>query len=205
VTAAASDQVRAYYERTAHQYDASMRLTERLLLGNARAWAASQARGNVLEVGVGTGRNLPFYSDAASLVGIDLSPAMLQLARQRARDLAVSIDLREASAESLPFADNSFDCVVCTLTLCSVADDRRALSEMARVLRGGGRLILVEHVRSPVWAIRMIEHILEPLSVRHEQDHLLRDPMDYLPAAGLQVESCERTKLGIIERVVARK
>ena len=205
MTAAASDRVRAYYERTASQYDASMRLAERLLLGDAREWAAARARGAVLEVGVGTGRNLPFYSDVASLVGIDLSPAMLELARQRAHDLASSIDLREASAESLPFDDGSFDTVVCTLTLCSVADDRRAATEMARVLRRGGKLILVEHVRSPLWAIRLIEQVLEPLSVRLEQDHLLRDPMDYLPDSGFQIESCERTKLGIIERVVARK
>ena len=205
MTAAASHRVRAYYERTASQYDASMRFTERLLLGDARQWAAALARGAVLEVGVGTGRNLPFYSDVASLVGIDLSPAMLQLARQRARDLSLDIDLREASAESLPFDDNSFDSVVCTLTLCSVADDRRAATEMARVLRSGGKLIVVEHVRSPVWAVRMIEHVLEPLSVRLEQDHLLRDPMDYLSNCGVHVEVCERSKLGIIERVVARK
>jgi ubiquinone/menaquinone biosynthesis C-methylase UbiE len=205
VNGTTADRVRAYYDRTAGRYDASIRLTERLLLGDSRQWAASRARGAVLEVGIGTGRNLPFYSDVARLVGIDLSPAMLEIARQRARDLSLPIDLREGSAESLPFQDGSFETVVCTLTLCSVIDACRALSEMARVLQPGGTLVLVEHVRSRLWPVRLLQWLLEPVCVRFEQDHLLRDPVDCLSEAGFQMERCERSKLGIIERLLARR
>jgi ubiquinone/menaquinone biosynthesis C-methylase UbiE len=205
VTGTTAEHTRAYYDRTARQYDSSIRLPERLLLGNARQWATSQARGAVLEVGVGTGRNLPYYSNVKTEVGIDLSRAMLEMARERAHALSIAVDLREATAETLPFRNASFDTVVCTLTLCSVTNERQALHEMWRVLRSGGHIVLVEHVRSPVWPVRMVQRLLEPLSVHFEQDHLLRDPVDWIADARFQIELCERSKWGIIVRIVARK
>jgi hypothetical protein len=76
---------------------------------------------------------------------------------------------------------------------------------MARLLRPGGRLILVEHVRSPIWPVRLVEQLLEPLMVRFENDHLLRDPLDHLADLGFRIETCERSKWGVMERLVARK
>jgi ubiquinone/menaquinone biosynthesis C-methylase UbiE len=203
MTGVTSERVRAYYDRSAASYDASIRLFERLLLDDGRAWAASRARGDVLEIGVGTGRNLEHYPAGTRLVGIDLSPSMLALARDRASQLAMRVDLREADAASLPFADASFDTVVCTLVLCSVPDDRRTVAEVARVLRPGGRLVLVEHVRSPVGPVRLVQRVLQPLLLWLENDHLLRDPLDYLPAQGFEVETRERLKWGLVERVAA--
>jgi len=107
--------------------------------------------------------------------------------------------------ESLPFEACSFDTAVCTLTLCTVAEDRRAIQELARVLRANGHAVLVEHVRSPVWPARLIQLVLDPLTVRFEQDHLLRDPRDHVSSAGFQIELCDRSKRSIMERVVARK
>jgi ubiquinone/menaquinone biosynthesis C-methylase UbiE len=197
--------VRQYYERNAATYDAAMGTFERLLLKDARAWAASKAYGDALEIGVGTGRNLPFYSPDIRLVGVDVSPAMLAIARRRAADVGLRVDFREADAQALPFAADAFDSVVCTLALCSIPDDRQSIAEMRRVLKPGGQLVLVEHVRSPIWAVRAVQHVLEPLMLRLEQDHLLRDPLDHLEASGLAVESCQRNAWGLIERTLATK
>jgi ubiquinone/menaquinone biosynthesis C-methylase UbiE len=108
-------------------------------------------------------------------------------------------------AQALDFPGGSFDTVVCTLSLCTIPDDRAAVAEVRRVLRPGGRFLLLEHVRSPVLPIRLGQRLLEPLAVRFEADHLLREPLDHLYAEGFEVEQLERSKLGIVERVAARK
>ena len=130
---------------------------------------------------------------------------MLEIARKRAAQLGVEVDLRLGDAQRLEFADASFDSAACTLSLCTIPDDRAAVAEIKRVLRPGGRLLLLEHVRSPVEAIRAGQRLLEPLAVRFEGDHLLRDPLDHLMAQGFEIEQMLRSKLGIVERVAARK
>ena len=122
---------------------------EKAGLADQRAALVALADGDVLEVGAGTGANLRYYrSDLPSLTLIEPEPAMLKrLQRAVRRDRPLARALR-APAEDLPYDDNSFDSVVCTLVLCSVDDQPRALREMHRVLRPGGRLLVVEHVRS---------------------------------------------------------
>jgi ubiquinone/menaquinone biosynthesis C-methylase UbiE len=205
MTLSATERVRAFYDRAAPQYDASIRLFERLLFGDGRAWVCSRAWGDVLEIGIGTGRNLPYYPAGVRLTGIDVSPAMLAIARRRAEDLGRAVDLYQGDAECLGFAGASFDSVVCTLSLCTIPDDRQAVAEAARVLRPGGRLLLLEHVRSPLWLVRLGQRLLDPLFAHLEGDHLLRDPLDYLGAEGFAVEMFERSKWGLVERVAARR
>jgi ubiquinone/menaquinone biosynthesis C-methylase UbiE len=200
-----TERVRAYYDREARSYDASIGLFERWVMKDGRAWAASHASGEVLEIGIGTGRNLQYYPAGVHLVAIEMSPAMLEVARSRASQLGRAIDLREGDAQALAFPDATFDTVVCTLALCSIPDDQRAIAEMARVLKPGGLAVVVEHVRSPVWAVRMLERLFEPLLLRLECDHLLRDPVDHLEHYGLRIEVCERSAWGILERTLARK
>jgi ubiquinone/menaquinone biosynthesis C-methylase UbiE len=196
--------IRRFYEQSADRYDRGMDLMDRLLFGAGRVATCSSATGNTLEIGVGTGRDLPLYPAGTELTGIDLSPAMLDVARQRAEQHGVIVRLQEGDAQALPFEDASFDTVVSALTLCTVPDYAKAASEARRVLRPGGRLLLLEHVRSPIRAVRWAEQLLNPLMERFENDHLLRDPMDYLERVGFTVEQCERSKWGIVERVVAR-
>ncbi|MBA3450659.1 MAG: methyltransferase domain-containing protein, partial [Chloroflexia bacterium] len=98
-----------------------------------------------------------------------------------------------------------FDTVVATLALSSIPDDRRAVGEVWRVLRPGGRFLLLEHVRSPLLPVRLLQRVLDPLFVRCYGDHLLRDPLDHLAAAGFVVDRVERSKGGLIARLVARK
>jgi ubiquinone/menaquinone biosynthesis C-methylase UbiE len=200
-----TDRVRAIWDRSAPHYDRAIAVFERLLFGGGRQWVCAQAHGDVLEIAVGTGRNLPYYPKNIRLTGIELSAPMLQRARRRAADLGIASDLRQGDAQTLAFGDESFDTVVCTLALCSIPDDSRAVAEAFRVLRPGGRLILLEHVRSPIAPIRFIESMLDPLAVRFEGDHLVREPLEDLREAGFEVERLERHKLGIVERVSALK
>ena len=159
----------------------------------------------MLELAVGTGRNLPHYTADVRLTGIELSPQMLAIARQRAEQLGRDVDLRIGDAQALELEDQSFDTVIITFGLCTIPDDRGAATEAHRVLRPGGRLVLLEHVRSPSRAVRAAQRMLDPLSVRFGADHLVRDPVDYLENVGFEIESVERLKWGIVERVVARR
>jgi ubiquinone/menaquinone biosynthesis C-methylase UbiE len=178
---------------------------DRHLFGGSRAWVCSQAAGDTLEVGIGTGLNLPFYGQQARLTGIDFSPDMLALARQRAARLGREADLREADALALPFPDAGFDTVVCTFTLCAVPDDRQAVAEMTRVLRPGGLLLLADHVAASAWPLRAVQRALDLVTVPLQGEHFTRRPLLHVQAQGLRVEQRERFKLGITEQLAARK
>jgi ubiquinone/menaquinone biosynthesis C-methylase UbiE len=200
-----TERVRRHYDRSAGSYDQIITWAEKALFGGGRKWVCSRARGEVLEIAVGTGRNLPFYPGDVRLTGIELSPEMLSIARRRVGELGREADLRVGDAQNLPFPDASFDTVVATLALCTIPDDRRAVVEAARVLRPGGHLLLLEHVRSPVLPVRMLQRVLNPLAVLLDRDHLLREPLDHVGDAGFVVERLERSKLGVVERLAARK
>lgn len=197
--------VRRFYERAAPMYDRQMRFFDWLLFSGGREWVCSQAEGEVLEIAIGSGRNLRHYPEEVKLTGIELSPAMLETARRTARDLGRDVDLYVGDAQALELPDASFDTVVCTLALCTIPDDRAAIAEIMRVLRPGGRLLLLEHVRSSVRPIRLGERLLERLTVRLAGDHLLREPLDHLRAEGFVVQQVLRSKLQTVERVTAMK
>ncbi len=196
---------RRYWDKHAPGYDRQMGFFERLMVDDGRAWVCSQASGEVLEVAIGTARNLAFYPAGVRLTGIDLSPAMLTIARHRAQELGRTVQLREGDAHALDFPDASFDTVVCTFSLCTIPDERRAIAEMRRVLRAGGRLLLLDHVASSAWPARAVQRLLELVTVPMGNEHFLRRPQEHVQAEGFQIERRERFKLGIIERLAARK
>jgi ubiquinone/menaquinone biosynthesis C-methylase UbiE len=200
-----TERVRAVQDKQAPKYDRQISFFERILFGDGRAWVCSQARGRVLELACGTARNLPFYSGDVKLTGIELSPQMLEIARKRAQDLGHPADLRLGDAQALEFEDEGFDTVTCTLGFCTIPDTTTAAREALRVLRPAGVLLMMEHVRSPAPLVRGAQRLLEPLAVRFEADHLLRDPLDYLPGVGFQIDEVQRSKWGIVERLRAHK
>lgn len=197
--------VRGIYDTMAPCYDRIIAVADRVLFDDGRRWAGAQATGQVLEVAIGTGRNLPFYPTDVQLTGVELSPSMLERAQGRAEALARPVDLQLGDAQNLTFPDASFDTVIATLTLCSIPDDRTAVAEMARVLRPGGRLVLLDHVASPTRAVRTVQRLLDPLLVRLQGDHLLREPVIAVRRARLVIEELTRSRGGIVLRLAARK
>lgn len=199
------ERLRHYWDTHAASYDREMSFFDRVLVEDGRQWACSQASGHVLEVAIGTGLNLPFYPPDVHLTAIEFSSAMLQIARKRAADLGRQVDLRLGDARALDLPDAVFNTVVCTFSLCGIPEERRAIREMKRVLRPGGRLILLDHiVASPAWA-RAIQWLLERITVPLQGEHFRRRPRRTAEAEGFVVETAERRKLGIVERALLRK
>ena len=197
--------LRRYWDRHAHSYDRQMGFFDRTLFGESRSWVCDQATGDVLEVAIGTGLNLARYPASVRLTGIEWSPAMLDIARRRADELGRAVDLTEGDAHALPYPDASFDTVVCTLSLCAIPDPDRAVAQMTRVLRPGGRLLLLDHVAGSSWPVRAVQRLLELITVPLGGEHFLRRPLHQVQAAGLTVEQQDRFTLGIVERIAARK
>jgi ubiquinone/menaquinone biosynthesis C-methylase UbiE len=194
-----------YWDKKSKSYDKEMGFWDRWLFGDTREWACSRAEGTTLEVAIGTGLNLPFYPAEVELTGLDLSQRMLDIAIARASELGRSVDLRQGNAHALPFADASFDTVVCTFGLCAIPDADAALDEMVQVLRPGGLLILADHVPSTSRLARGVQRVLEVCTVRLGGEHFLRRPSTVLTSRGLETETIERFGLGLVERLVARK
>ncbi|HYZ93362.1 MAG TPA: class I SAM-dependent methyltransferase [Actinomycetota bacterium] len=197
---------RKAWNKQSASYDKQIGWFERNVFGtDNRSWACGQATGDTLEVAVGTGLNFPHYGPDVRLTAIDLSPSMLEIARTRAASLANKPDLREGDAHKLPFADGSFDSLVCTFSLCNIPDPDAAVGEMKRVLRPDGRLLLVDHIRSENMFVYALQKVFEFISVRMDGDHMTRRPREQVERHGFVIESSERFKWGgIVERIRAR-
>jgi ubiquinone/menaquinone biosynthesis C-methylase UbiE len=170
----------------------------------ARIRIGRLVEGRVLEVGVGTGLNLPHYPAGTDVTGIDLSPKMLAIARRRAAELDLKADLREMDAEALDFPDQSFDSVVYSLCLCTIPDPVRALHEGLRVARPGARMIFLEHVRSNVLPVALLQELINPLMVRVLADHWNRRTVEMIQAAGIELDIVRRAWLGIFVLAAGR-
>lgn len=201
----AADKQRRVWDEAAPRYDASMAVVERIWFRGGREWLGARARGRVLEVAVGTGLNVLHFPADAVVTGIDLSAAMLEQARSRLAAAGRAATLLEADAEALPFADASFDTVVCALSLCSIPNPRRAIDEMHRVLVPGGTLLLLDHVVSSWLPLRLAQRLVETTTIRHAGEHFTRRQRPLVEAAGFRVDEAERLKAGTIERIRATK
>lgn len=157
-----------------------------------RAAVVPLARGDVFELGCGGGINHAFYDPSAitSYAGIDPHEGLLDGARAAAREKGWTADLRAARGEAIPFADKSFDCVVCTFTLCSVDDPDQVLAELSRILRPGGQALFLEHGRAPDGGVRGWQERIEPVW-KHLAGgcHLTRPIGGAWQAAGFAVET----------------
>ena len=193
------------WDKAAPGYDRQIAFFEKTWFAGGREWLGARARGRVLEVAVGTGRSLPHYPADVTVTGIELSPAMLAIARQRATDLGRDVTLREADAEHLPFDDASFDTVVCALALCTIPSPVAAIGEMRRVLVPGGRLLLLDHIGSAWPPVYTVQWLLERVTIRAAGEHFTRRQLPLVTAAGFQIEETERLKAGTVERIHAVK
>lgn len=194
---------RATYDPLATRYDAAMRPLERWLLERLRrkTLAALPASSRIVEVGCGTGLNFAYYPDDARGVASELSAEMLRQARTKTRPEGVR--LVQASIEALPFPDESFDAALATLLFCSVASPRKSFAELRRVVRRGGTIALLEHVR-PGGFLGLVFDLLNVFTVALFDDHFNRRTADEARRAGLQVLTIERHALGIINIIVLK-
>ncbi len=148
----------------------------------------SRVHGDVLEVGVGTGANLPFYSGDVRLTGIDFSPGMLKYARKKASSMQIPVQLVEMDAQNMEFADDSFDFVLATCVFCSVPDPVAGLMEMRRVCKPDGRVLLLEHMRSENPVAGLLMDLFNPITVRISGANINRKTMGNIHKAGFLVE-----------------
>ena len=177
-------------------YDRQLAKIEQAGLGELRQTLLDDASGRVLEVGGGTGANLPFYGpDVESLTITEPEPSMLRRLERRVREQSPATKLLRAPAEDLPFEDNTFDVAVSTLVLCGVDDQARALGELRRVLRPGGRLIFIEHVRSDEPGLARWQDRLNGLIRLVACCDCNRRTLDSIKAEGFEVTDVEHTSL----------
>jgi ubiquinone/menaquinone biosynthesis C-methylase UbiE len=196
--------IREIYDKLAPSYDWHTALLEQLLLRRYRIRLLAGVRGRVLEVGVGTGRNFPYYPEGCQITAVDLSPEMLKLAEQHAARLSLEVTLLMMDAQELTFPDDSFDIVVSSMTLCTILDPIKALSEMARVTVPNGRILLLEHGRSTYRWLSWLLDRLAPYQIHRCGCHPNRNIVALAQAADLVVLRVERHLAGIIQLIYAR-
>lgn len=195
---------RARYQRLSRFYDLMEILPERRFRPwREKVWALVQGP-HVLEVGVGTGKNMSFWPRHLHLTGIDLTPGMLERARCRAAELGLQPDLHLGDVQALDFPDASFDTAVATFVFCSVPDPVAGLRELNRVVKPGGCIILLEHIRSPNIFMGKLMDILNPLVVRMLGANINRRTLENIRKGGLRVERVENLGMGgIVNLIVA--
>ncbi len=194
------------YNEIAPSWDKRQGLVERILMGQAmRTALVSHLHGDVLEVGTGTGptlRLLEHNHHINEFTGVDLSTGMLARARAHVVGIPFPVQLIEGNAEALPVPDASFDTVTTSLMLCTVPDPARALREMARACRPGGRIVILEHVRARNPFLAWLQRTLTPMQVRMLGCHLDRPTNQLVRDLGFTVEHEQERCFGIFRLMV---
>ncbi len=196
---------RRRYDRLAPVYDASEVVVERFLYApwRRRLWEGVTGPA-ILEVGVGTGKNMSYYPPGAHVTGIDISEGMLSRARRRAHMLPLEVDLRLMDAETLPFPSHGFDTVVASFVFCSVPDPVAGLRELGRVCRQGGEIRLLEHMRARNELLGRLMDLVNPLAVRIQGANINRSTVDNVRSAGLLIQRIEELSVqGIFKLIVS--
>lgn len=198
------DRIEARIDRIAGFYDALNALGE-WFFSKQRKEILRLVRGQILEVGVGTGNSFKDYPPSEHIVAIDISREMLRRASEKVRDYDGSIELRREDVHQLPFESETFDTVFTSLVFCTVTDPIRGLLEIRRVLKRGGRLLMLEHVRSKNPALGYIMDRINPSVAKYGIDNINRDTVENLRKAGFKMVQDKNLAYDIVKALVAVK
>lgn len=202
----ATEAARKRYNRIAFAYDFMEGFAERWRFSKWRRMLWSKVDGrNILEVGVGTGKNFPYYPADAEITAIDFSEKMLARAPDKARNRGVKVCLLQMDVQKLEFADNTFDTVVATFVFCSVPDPILGLKEVERVLKPGGKLLLLEHVLAANRTLALLMNLVNPVVVRLMGPNINRQTIDNVARSGLVIDRVTHLAAGIFNLIEARK
>lgn len=202
----ATETAKRRWNRTAGFYDYMMAFMERVRLRKYRRLLWSRVESSrVLEIGVGTGQNFPYYPADAEITAVDFSEKMLGRAKDRAEKQEVEVDLRQMDVQNLEFEDNTFDTVAATLVFCSVPDPVRGIKEVERVCKPGGKVILLENDFSSIPILGWFVKLANPLAVRMIGADFNRHPVDNVAKSGLAVERVTNLGRGLWKLIEARK
>lgn len=195
------------YSRASKLYDIVEWPIEQILFKRLRKKAIAMARGKVLEVGVGTGKNIPYYDiDNLKLTAIDFSVGMLDIAKEKRVKMGLDdLELIEMDVEDLKFDDGSFDTIVSTFVFCTVPDPKKGLQELYRVLKPGGKVIFVEHMKSRYAILNLFLKIMNYFSSRLLGTSMLRETQKSIEKAGFKISSVEYSLFDIVRLIVAKK
>lgn len=194
-----TETIRKRYDRTSLFYDCM----DWMISDKIRKRVIDLARGKVLEVGVGTGKNLKLYPPDCEVTGIDFSPGMLKKAKKRARGLD-NVALYEMDVQELRFPDNAFDTVIATCVFCSVPDPVKGFQELRRVCKPEGQLIFLEHVRSSNKFMGLLMDAFNPLVVKLIGANINRRTLENIKKAELHLEQVDTVGMEILKLIIAR-
>lgn len=206
----ATEATRARYARIAPIYDWLELVPERRYhTWRRRLWQALVREmppgGQLIEIGVGTGKNLPYWPKEAEITAIDLTPKMLERAQARAKSLGINAHLGLGDAQALDYPDDSFDIAAATFVFCSIPDPMQGLREIRRVVRPGGSVFLLEHVRSPNRLIGRLMDLFNPIILRLMGLNINRDTVGNVIRSELHlIEEINLSRTKIFKLIVAR-
>jgi len=201
-----TEDVRRRYDRIAPLYDLMEGLVERSRYSKWRELLWSKVEGSeILEVGVGTGKNFPYYPAHTEITAIDFSEKMLSRAREKAKNQNIRVSLQQMDVQNMSFEDNTFDTVVAAFVFCSVPDPIKGLQEVKRVCKPGGNILLLEHVLSPNRVIAWMMNLVNPIVVGVMGPNINRRTVENVANSDLKLEKVMDLAAGIFKRIEARK
>lgn len=197
-----SEKIRKRYNRAARFYDILESPMEMMALREWRIDLMKELEGNILEIGVGTGKNIEYYPDDISITAIDFSEGMLQKAREKAEKYNKNVTLIQMDAQDMKFPDNTFDTIFTTCVYCSVPDPVKGLKEMRRVCKPNGKIIMIEHVRSEKWLLGAVMDILNPIVVTTYGANINRKTVENIYKSGFTDVNLNSLYGDIVKKIV---
>lgn len=200
-----TDKIKGRYDRISKVYDLMEQPMERMMFEKWRQELSRSLKGKVLEIGVGTGKNIPYYPDGVEVTAIDFSEKMLAKAIKKAEETGKKVELLHMDAQNMDFADDTFDMVFTTCVFCSVPDPVKGLKEIRRVLKPGGEAVMIEHVRSGKKVLGKLMDLLNPIPKNIYGANINRRTVENIKKAGFTDVQVENLTGDIVKKIRIKK